>query len=288
MSRILIAGCGDIGSTLGARLHGDGHEVWGLRRSARALPDGMHALRADLTVPESLDILPARLDAAVYIATPDRYDDEAYEAAYVRGLANLVEVLHTDGGQIARLIFVSSTSVYAQNGGQWVDEDSPTIASGFSAKRLLQAEHLALEDPISGLVVRFGGIYGPGRNRLLQRVRDGRPCQQTPTLYTNRIHRDDCVAVLCHLLRLSEPEHIYLAVDSDPAPQCAVMDWLALQMGVPQPPRLDSKISRDTRSQSNKRCRNARLLASGYQLIYPSYRDGYAAILRDSCASARD
>jgi len=288
MPRILIAGCGDIGSALGTRLHADGHEVWGLRRSARALPEGMHSLRADLTVPESLDGLPERLDAAVYIATPDHYDDAAYEAAYVRGLANLLGALHTDGGHIARLIFVSSTSVYAQNGGQWVDEDSPTNATGFSAKRLLQAEHMALEAPIFGVVVRFGGIYGPGRNRLLQRVRDGRPCQQTPTLYTNRIHRDDCVAVLRHLLSLSEPEHIYLAVDSDPAPQCAVMDWLALQMGVPEPPRLDSKISRDTGPQSNKRCRNARLLASGYQLIYPSYRDGYAVILRDSCAPARD
>jgi nucleoside-diphosphate-sugar epimerase len=279
MSRILIAGCGDIGSALGVRLSADGHQVWGLRRSAGALPAEIHTLRADLTLADTLHVLPGELDAAVYIATPDGYDDAAYEAAYVRGPENLISALSAAGHSATRLILVSSTSVYTQTDGQWVDEDSPTQPVNFSAKRLLEGEQLALAGSIPALAVRFGGIYGAGRGRLLQRVRDGRPCQETPVVYTNRIHRDDCVGVLRHLLNLLRPDPIYLAVDSEPAPQCAVMDWLARRMGVPAPPRLAANPARGDRPQSNKRCRNARLLSTGYRFLYPSYREGYAALL---------
>lgn len=281
MSSILIAGCGDIGSALGVRLSADGHEVWGLRRSAAALPKEIHALRADLTIPGALDVLPGELDAALYIATADGYVDAAYESAYVRGPENLIAALAARSQPIARLIFVSSTSVYSQTDGQWVDEESATRPVNFSARRLLEGERLVLAGAIPALVVRFGGIYGAGRNRLLQRVRDGRPCQETPPLYTNRIHRDDCVAVLSHLLSLPEPDAIYLAVDSEPAPQCAVMDWLASRMGVPAPPRSASKRDPGERPRSSKRCRNTRLLSTGYRFLYPSYREGYAAVLAE-------
>jgi len=279
MSRILIAGCGDIGSSLGVRLHADGHEVWGLRRSGRPLPTEIQALRADLTNPDALDILPGGLDAAIYIATADGYDDAAYEAAYVRGPQNLIEALSADSQCIGRLIFVSSTSVFGQSNGEWVDEKSVTSPVNFSGKRLLEGEnHFLLSRP-SGVVVRFGGIYGGGRNRLLKQVRVARPCQETPPLYTNRIHRDDCVAVLRHLLNLPESDKIYLAVDSEPSPQCAVMDWLATRMGVSAPPRAASSADLHDRRASNKRCRNAKLLSTGYRFLYPSYREGYAEVL---------
>lgn len=280
MSRILVAGCGDIGSSLGARLHADGHEVWGLRRSTRALPPGIKSLRADLTSFDTLDILPGELDSAVYIATPDGFNDTAYEAAYVGGPQNLITALLARSPGISRLMFVSSTSVYGQTNGEWVDEGSPTTPESFSGKRLLQGERLFLESRLPVLVIRFGGIYGPGRNRLLQQVRDARPCQEKPPLYTNRIHRDDCVAVLRHLLDLRNPDPIYIGVDSEPAPQCVVMDWLATQMGVTAPPRARSGVDGDERRRSNKRCRNARLVSTGYRFLYPGYREGYGAILR--------
>lgn len=280
MPRILIAGCGDIGSALGARLHADGHEVWGLRRSARVLPAGIQALRADLSSPDTLEVVPDGLDSAVYIATPDGYDDASYEAAYVNGPQNLISALSARSPGIARLIFVSSTSVYGQGDGEWVDEESATDPESFSGKRLLQGEGLVLESRFPGLVVRFGGIYGPGRNRLLQQVRDARPCREDPPLYTNRIHRDDCVAVLGHLLGLPSVDRLYLAVDSTPSPQCVVMDWLASEMGVPAPPRAKPGADGGDRRRSNKRCRNARLLSTGYRFQYPDFREGYGALLR--------
>jgi len=277
MSRVLIAGCGDIGAALGTRLLTDGHDVWGLRRSAAALPAGMHALRMDLTNPTALENLPAGFDAAFYIVTPDAYDDAAYASAFVGGTENLLRALSLGCARPARLIFVSSTSVHGQSQGEWVDETSATVPQSFAGKRLLQGEEAVLGGPVPGTVVRFGGIYGRGEGRLLKRVRDGMPCQEVPPLYTNRIHRDDCVSVLRHLFYLEYPQRIYLGVDNEPAPQCAVMDWLSAELGLALPPRTSVT---DNRGKGGKRCRNARLLASGYRFLYPSDRNGYGAVLK--------
>jgi len=143
-----------------------------------------------------------------------------------------------------------------------VDEDSATEPAGFSGRRLLEGEQAAREGPCPAIAVRFGGIYGPGRLRLLRKVLDGAPCTEKPPVYTNRIHRDDCAGVLAHLAWLESPEAAYLAVDGAPAPECEVMTWLAERLGVPAPQRLTS--GGRTPARGNKRCRNARLLASGY------------------------
>ena len=281
MSRILIAGCGDIGSRLGVRLSGDGHEVWGLRRGAGGLPAEIHPVQADLTVPGELARLPRSLDSVIYTATADVHEDRAYASAYVHGVQNLLEALTAAGQTVRRFVFVSSTGVYGQDHGEWVDEDSPTQPERFSGRRVLEGERLVLEHAIPAVVVRFGGIYGPGRNRLLQRVRDGKPCRANPPVFTNRIHRDDCVAVLRHLLMLDRPEQVYLGVDSEPATQCEVMDWLASRIGVPAPPRMDAEPGTSSRG-SNKRCRNNRLVSTGYRFVYPSFREGYEAVLAES------
>ncbi len=281
MSRILIAGCGEIGATLGVRLGADGHEVWGLRRRTVELPGSIRPLRADLTVSQTLEALPAALDSVVYIAAADNYSDQAYEAAYVQGPANLMQALTATGQNVRRIIFVSSTGVYAQCDGEWVDERSATHPADFSGRRLLEGERLVLDGSNRALVVRFGGIYGPGRDRLLNRVRDRRPCRDRPPQYTNRIHSEDCAGVLHHLLSLESTDQIYLGVDNEPAAQCAVMDWLAKQMGVPMPPRSRTTDATGERRRSNKRCRNARLLSTGYRFLYPSYREGYGKILAD-------
>ena len=284
MSRILIAGCGDVGSVLGLRLAAAGHEVFGLRRNCAELPAGIYPVRADLAELTALTGLPPAIESVVYLAAADRFDDDAYERAYVRGPRNLITVLAASGGLPRRFVFVSSTGVYAQSAGEWVDEDSPTEPARFSGARLLEGENLVRAAPMSSVVVRFAGIYGPGRNRLQRRVMDGKPCRETPPYYTNRIHRDDCAAVLHHVLDLSVPDDIYLGVDCEPANECAVMDWLAERLGVAAPPRIEQHDEVDAQGGSNKRCRNARLLASGYRFIYPTYREGYASIIAEDAS----
>ena len=279
MLRILIAGCGKLGNVLGRQLADEGHAVWGLRRSADRIAPPLQALSADLCDANSLKDLPWRLDFVVYAAAASAYDDAAYAAAYVDGVRTLLNALYQADQPVRRFLMVSSTSVYGQHDGEWVDEESPTEPGGFGGQRLLQGEQAVLTGPFPGMVVRFAGIYGPGRNRLIERARQGTGCVAEPARYTNRIHIDDCAGVLAHLMRVPQPASVYLGVDDAPVSECEVMDWLAVQLGVAAPPRFKADDVNSGRG-GNKRCRNTRLLESGYRFTYPSYREGYAAMLR--------
>lgn len=290
MARILIAGCGDVGTALGRNLHAAGHQVWGLKRHPMDLPSGIQPLAADLTDPATLMALPPALDVVVYSAAAAGFSEAAYRAAYVTGVRNLLDALRRAGQQPRRLLFTSSTSVYAQHQGEWVDEDSPAEAEGFSGRCIRAGEQWVWDSGWPAVAVRFGGIYGPGRTRLIESVRAGTATRPAgPPLYTNRIHRDDCARVLEHLIGLPKPERLYVAVDDEPAPLDEVLCWLATQLGVPEPPLAplaprkpgaEAGGNAALRLRASKRCRNARLRASGFQFRYPSYRDGYAALLR--------
>lgn len=280
MARVLIAGCGYVGTALALRLAEEGHAVWGLRRHGDPLPPNISLMVADLTAPETLLGLPAGLDFVFFTAAPDASNDEEYRATYVNGLRHLLEALQRQRQPIRRVFFTSSTTVYAQSDGSWVDEGSPTDPVHFSGIRMLEAERLVLGGPFPGTVLRLGGVYGPGRGSLIERVRRGEAvCPEGPPLYTNRVHRDDCAGALQHLMTLAEPDTLYVGVDHEPGEECAVLGWLAAQLGL-APPRVGPPSGVDPRRRrGNKRCRNTKLVQSGYRFRYPTYREGYAAIL---------
>ena len=270
MRRVLIAGCGYVGSAVAERLVTDGCEVWEMRRNPTSLPAGVRPIAADLGAPATLRDLPAELDTVFYTAAADGSTEDAYRAAYVVGLGNLLAALPSPP---RRIIFTSSTSVYGQSGGEWVDEDSPTEPAGFGGRRMLEGE--ALARAAGGVVLRLGGIYGPGRTRYIDQVRGGdAECPAQPT-FTNRIHRDDCAGALRHLMLLGDPRPVYLGVDRAPAEVCEVLGWLAERLGK-EPPRRGASSGR---TRGNKRCRSDLLAASGYDFIHPTYREGFEALL---------
>jgi nucleoside-diphosphate-sugar epimerase len=281
MARILIAGCGDVGTVLGLNLQQAGHAVWGLKRRPDTLPAAIRKLAADLRDPASLNTLPPALDYVFYTAAADGFSEAGYRVAYVDGVANLLHALQASDQHPRRIFFTSSTSVYAQCHGEWVDEDSPAEAAGFSGRCLRQGEDLWWNSPYPATVIRFGGIYGPGRTRLLDSLRQGTTrCVEQPAVYTNRIHRDDGAATLQHVLALHDPHSLYIGVDDYPAPQCEVLRWLAERLGVPEPEVISAAAAPEAMLRANKRCRNARLRASGFQFRYPSYKEGYTALLQ--------
>jgi nucleoside-diphosphate-sugar epimerase len=278
MARILIAGCGYVGSALGELLVRDGHTVWGLRRRPLSLPSGVTEIVADLGVASSLLELPDGIEQVFYMPSPGGSDDALYRSVYVVGLQHLLEAMDKQGQSPSHFFLVSSTSVYGQQKGEWVDETSPTEPTRFAGKRLLESEKVLADGPFRGTVVRFGGIYGPRRTRLIERVRSGGAVVSRATRYTNRIHRDDCAGALRHLAKLDTPDELYLGVDSEPAEEVEVLLWLAGALGAP-PPRKVRASEHPDRPSGNKRCKNDRLLASGYKFRYPTFREGYRPLI---------
>ncbi len=269
--KVLLAGCGYVASELGLRLVSLGAEVWALRRSAAGLPSAFHAVSADLAIPGQLDQLPRGLEYVVYSASAGESSDAAYERAYVRGLSNLIAALA--GQPLRRIFFTSSTSVYAQADGSWVDEASETSPAHFSGQRTLEAERVLETSGLPATVLRCAGIYGPGRAHLIEAVRTG--TANTSERYVNRIHRDDLAGAILHLMTHDVAEPRLILSDDEPAPQRDIARFLARALGVPEP----ADAASPGRG-GHKRCRNDRLKATGYALQYPTYREGYAALLR--------
>ncbi|WP_446812182.1 NAD-dependent epimerase/dehydratase family protein [Methylomonas sp. 2BW1-5-20] len=260
------------------RLHQQGHQVTGLKRNPQNMPAPFPIYFADLRNAESLVSLPVDFDTAIFIVAPDSRQADEYQALYEVGLSNLLAHF-AKFCKAPTWLMVSSTSVYAQTHGEWVDETSRAEPEIATARCLVVAEHRLQEASVRNCVVRFSGIYGPGRDWLLRRAARGESIQQYPPSYTNRIHRDDCVAVLLFLLEKQLAglplASCYLATDDEPAPLWDVMSWLAEYYAYPQP----SALSVSTNGSQNKRCSNARLKTLGYRFLYPSYRDGYRTVL---------
>ncbi|MGG5288049.1 SDR family oxidoreductase [Pseudomonas shirazensis] len=276
----LIVGCGDVGGRLAQQLLAKGWHVSGLRRSIDQLPAGVQPVAADLSDTQIPATWPERApDYLVYCVAASQHDEAGYQAAYVDGLRNVLSWLQARGQQPRRLLFVSSSSVFAQQDGQWVDETAPTEPTGYSGKIMLEAEQVALTSGIPASVVRLTGIYGPGREWLLSQVRQGYRVAQEPPLYGNRIHAEDAASLLAYLLDADARgvvlEDCYIGVDDDPAPLADVVAWLREYLGV-----TEWSDEQRVRRTGSKRCSNARARALGWAPVYPSYKEGYAAILR--------
>jgi len=270
--RVMIAGCGDVGSVLARSLLRDNHVVFGLKRNPSDLPGGVQPVEADLLRSDMRKGLPGRIDALVYMPTPASRDRAGYEAIFVEGWKNLWAALE---GEPSRSLLVSSTAVYGESGGALVDEETPPEPARFNGEVLLEMERLAADCTDKLVVARVSGIYGPGRERLIrQAATEGLEVQQTPPFYTNRIHRDDVAAALKHLLEMDDPQSLYAITDDNPAPRYEVVEWLARAQGKPPP----IAVAAENPGQG-KQVSNGRLRASGFDLRYPDYIAGYGAVL---------
>lgn len=280
---VLIIGCGDIGINLGRELLEEGHQVIGLRRNVEALKGtGIKPLRLDLNDLEDAEpnSLP-HADYVVYTVSADRFEESAYQSAYPEGLKRVLRIMEQHKKPPRRVFFVSSTSVHGQQEGEVVNEESPTDPSSFSGTLMCEAEQALINHSLPGTVIRFSGIYGPGRDRLIHQVAEGRVAAITPVIYSNRIHRDDCTGIIAHLIRYQESGEtladIYLGSDCEPVTMHNVMMWLAKQLNVEASETMQSPLRRRT----SKRCDNQRIVGTGYQFRFPSYREGYAQVLQE-------
>lgn len=275
MARILIAGCGDLGCELGGQLSEKGHDVFGIRRDVKQIPSCIQPISADLfsQIPE----LPEKLDYVFYIVSANGYKDGAYYQAYILGIKHILRAL--EGQKIKRLFFISSSSVFGQSDGERVTEESPVEGKNFASKRLLEGEAVVNNCDYPSTVIRFGGIYGPGRTHLIDLVMQGKAhCMEG--VYSNRIHSDDCIGMMMHLMALKKVDELYIGVDNEPTLTCDVYEWLAEQLSVSDiehmEPTENSRMQR-----SNKRLSNEKIRSTGYEFKYSSFKDGYAKLIEE-------
>lgn len=276
---ILLAGCGDLGTEAGLRFAGLGHRVVGWRRSPAKLPAEIEGVAADLSSAQ-LPAVPADTSAVVIAVAADAPREDAYRAAYVDGVAHVLDALERDGVIPRRVLFVSSTAVYGDAGGGWVDEGTAPEPGGFSGRVLVEAEQLLrsrlADSGTTAVSLRLGGIYGPGRTRLIDQVRSGSAVIPEDIRYTNRIHRDDAAAALVHLATMAdEPAPVYVGVDDDPADMGTVLRFLAAELDLPEPEVGDAGPARA----GNKRCSNKLLHGTGFAFAFPGFREGYRDVL---------
>ena len=276
---LLLAGCGDICGRLARQMLAAGWRVYGLRRAISRLPVGVLPVAGDLHQAGCPPAWPsAELDYLVYCVAASEGGEAGYRAAYVDGLRHVLGWLAQAGQRPKRVLFVSSTSVYGQRDGEWIDETSATEPEGFSGRIMLEAEQLLLGSGLPASGLRLSGIYGPGRGVLLNQVRQGYRVINSPPLYGNRIHADDAAGLLAFLLQTDARgvalDDCYIGVDDAPAPLHEVVAWLREYLGVTQWAEESS-----VRRSGSKRCSNARARALGWAPQYPSYREGYGALL---------
>jgi len=251
----LFIGCGDIATRAALMLQPQSIEVLGVRRNISALDNTLPAVAADVLKPDTLNFLKdANADTVVYSLAASGFSEENYRAAYVDGLKNIIHAI--DLTRVKRLVFVSSTSVYHQNDGSTVTETSKTLPKYFNGRIMLEAERLALQTNIA-TVLRYSGIYGPGRTRMIDRVRNGLCTPENTETYTNRIHVE-----------------LVIGSDSNPATANDVESFIAQQLGIKKR-YADANNKKPKRIAGSKRCSNALMLNSGYKLQHPDFRTGY-------------
>ena len=269
MARVLIAGCGYVGEATADLLSTQGWQVEGWTRSAESkhkVSEKPYRIRAvDISDAAAVADCAGEFEAVIHCASSGGGGPDMYRAVYLDGVRHLMKRFPT-----SRILFTSSTSVYGQNDGAWVTEESATTPTREIGRVLLEAEKSVLAH--GGIVARLAGIYGPGRSAMLRKFLNGETSSSTADdRFVNQVHREDIVTALV-LLMDRRPAHgeIYNVVDDEPIRESDCYAWLAKRLGRRTAPNEYARPNRK-RGDSNKRVSNIKLRSLGWRPRYHNF-----------------
>jgi nucleoside-diphosphate-sugar epimerase len=271
MPRILIAGCGYVGTATADLFQAAGWQVEGWTHSAesaRQLAGKPYAVRAvDIAVADAVRAAASSFDAVIHCASSGGGGPESYRRVYLEGARNLLAAMPP-----SRFIYTSSTSVYAQTNGEWVDEESVAEPVHETGKILRETEEFVRKN--GGLVARLAGIYGPGRSALLRKFLSGEARIDPDSRYLNQVHRNDVAAAFLHLVRSGiEQSSIVNVADNQPMTQLEAYGWLARKLDRAFP-AVGVRPGTRKRGASNKQVSNRKLRALGWEPKFPTFPIG--------------
>ncbi|MFI5458744.1 MAG: SDR family oxidoreductase [Isosphaerales bacterium] len=287
----LIIGCGYLGQRAGVLLRRRGERVYGTVRSQGRAAEiaglGIEPVVADVLEPDSIRGLPAA-ECILYCVGFDRSAGASMRTVYVDGLRNVLDCLLSGA---TRFVFASSTGVYGQTGGEWVDEETPPGPRHESGKLCLGAEERVRSwdsernSGSSAIVLRFAGLYGPGRIVRRAMLERGEPIPGGPDRFLNLIHIDDAARAAVAALATGVAHPIYVIADDRPVTRREYYSRVATLLGAPEPrfalPQPGTLEA--TRDETNKRIANRRMRAElVLDLVYPDILTGLPAALSSS------
>ena len=272
--RVLVVGCGYVGQPLAERLAGAGHDVFALSRKPPEFNGRIVPIACDVTRRDELKGIPRTYDAVINTASSSKGGVEEYRSVYFEGTRNLLAHL-----QFEKYIWTSSTSVYAQNDGSTVTEESPAEPLAATSRILRETEEVLLKEG-QGIVLRLAGIYGPGRGHLFQQYLRGEArIQGEGSRWLNMIHREDAVGAIIAALETGRAGEVYNVTDNEAVTERDFFTWVAQKLKRELPPTVsEGDLAGRKRGVTNKRVSNRKLREQlGYAFVYPTFREGYGS-----------
>lgn len=285
MSSRLIFGFGYVGARVGQHWLSAGDEVHAVTRSPERAADlqaqGFVPHVANVVDPGTLQNLP-EVDTVLYAVGFDRSANVPMHEVYANGLRNVLAALPQSVG---RLIYISSTGVYGDQDGDWVDESTSCHPDREGGKASLSAEEILRNHPLGqkSVVLRLAGIYGPGRVPRREMLRSGEPVPIDPETYLNLVHVEDVVEVVNMAATEAQVPNLYLVSDGHPVRRGDYYRTAARLLAAPEPkfaPPESSGEQQPRRAATSKRISNQKLVRDlEIRWKYPSYEAGLTAIL---------
>jgi nucleoside-diphosphate-sugar epimerase len=279
----LVIGCGYLGQRVAERWRRQGHEVFAVTRSqqhaVKFAGAGLTPVIADVMKLETLVGLPAA-ETVLYSVGYDSNQGHSIEEVYLLGLMNALNALPAETG---RVIYISSTGVYGDADGEWIDEASPCNPDRAGGRACLSAEEALLSHSQgkNSIILRMAGIYGPNRIPRREAFNSGRPMAVVPTNWLNLIHVDDAASVVLAAEKATQAPRTYVVSDGSPVARGEYYTELARLHGAPAPRFLtaDQTWPGPVRASNNKRINTARMKAElDVRMAFPTYREGLESI----------
>ena len=291
MTSIAIFGCGYLGQRVAELISSGGGVVHAVTRSHQNADgfrgNGWQPIVADITNPDTLDRLPGDLAHTSHILFAVGFDRTVgipIEEVYVAGLKNVLERLPKFSTAEQRFVYVSSTGVYGQSDGEWVDENSPCEPVRVGGQACLAAEKILQQSEFGAqsVILRMAGIYGPGRLPRKKDLLKDREITAASTGYLNLIHVDDAAATVVAAFNAAAPAR-FVVSDGNPVLRVEYYRELADQLNIEEFKihEVDAHSPAGQRARASKRIRAERFIAElRMNLQYPNYKIGLQHAIR--------